>query len=82
MEKIVDATFDGQVFRPDEPIDLKPNTKAKIIIEEKLVGEKKKRSRKPYAWVDLALAANLDLPADYALNIDDYLYRGKIISND
>ena len=34
MEKILDATFDGEVFRSDEPVDLASNTKVKIIIEE------------------------------------------------
>ncbi len=39
MEKTVDATFDGEVFRPDGPVNMAPNTKVKVIIEESKVGE-------------------------------------------
>lgn len=73
MDKTVDATFDGEVFRPDEPVDLQPNTKVTLRLSVK----NKMKSGKPYAFLDLALGANLDLPADYASNIDEYLYGGK-----
>ena len=33
MPKTLDATFDGEVIRFDDPIDLKPNTRVKVIIE-------------------------------------------------
>ena len=34
MEKIVDATYDGEVVRFDEPVDLAKDTKVKVVIEE------------------------------------------------
>ena len=81
MEKIVEATYDGEVFRPDEPIDLASETKVKVIIEEmqqngkklELVEMPKKSLGKPYAWLDFAQAANLDGPSDFSTNLDDYL---------
>lgn len=78
MDKIVDATFDGEVFRPDGPVDLAPNTRVKLRLQVK----EKKKTGKPYAFIDLALGANLDLPPDYASNIDEYLYGGKSLDND
>ena len=33
MTKIVHATFDGQVLRPDEPLALLPNTRVVVTIE-------------------------------------------------
>jgi predicted DNA-binding antitoxin AbrB/MazE fold protein len=33
MTRTVTATFDGEVLRPDEPVDLEPNTKVRITIE-------------------------------------------------
>jgi len=33
MTKTVRAIFDGEVFRPEEPVDLKPNTEYVVTIE-------------------------------------------------
>jgi predicted DNA-binding antitoxin AbrB/MazE fold protein len=33
MAKSVRAVFDGQVLRPEEPVDLKPNVRYVVIIE-------------------------------------------------
>ena len=32
---------------------------------------------KPYAWMDIALNANLPGPPDWSEHLDDYLYGGK-----
>ena len=32
MTQILDATFDGVVFRPDKPLRIKPNTRVKISV--------------------------------------------------
>jgi len=85
MEKILDATFDGEVFRPDEPVDLAPNTKAKIIIEEpkelKLVEKPKKGKGEPHTFLKYARSLNLDGPGDFSKNLDDYLYGGKSLDD-
>jgi len=78
MEKILDATFDGEVFRPDEPVDLQPNTKVKL----QLLVKKKKKTGKPYSFLDYALSVDIDAPPDYASRIDDYLYGGKSLNDE
>lgn len=73
MEKTIDATFDGEVFRPDEPVDLEPNTKVKIqlnVMEKRETGE-------PYSFFEFAQSIDIDLPPDFATNLNDYLYGGK-----
>ena len=33
MNQTLEAIFDGQVFRPDQPIELEPDTRVRITIE-------------------------------------------------
>ncbi len=73
MEKTIDATYDGDVFRPDEPVDLEPNTEVRLT----LVVKKRKKKGRPYAFFEYARSVSIDAPADFASNIDDYLYGGK-----
>lgn len=90
MEKTINATFDGEVFRPDEPVNLASDTKVKVIIEEKpkknkklkLVEVSKKPGGKPYAWLDYAMSANLDGPSDFSTNLDDYLNGRKSLDDE
>ncbi|MEO8072944.1 MAG: antitoxin family protein [Acidobacteriota bacterium] len=82
MDKILDATYDGEVFRPDEPVDLASNTKVKVVIEEepkklKLVEKPKKGKGEPYAFLKYLESVSIDAPPDYASNLDEYLYGGK-----
>lgn len=69
MTKTIEAFFDGQVFRPDVPLPLEPNTRVRITVEtlESIKGQ-------PESFVDTARALNLDGPTDWAENIDSYLY--------
>lgn len=89
MEKIVDATYDGEVVRFDEPVDVAPNTKVRVLIDDEnddgdfeLVFAKKKNVGKPYAWLEFARNANLKGPSDFSTNLDDYLYHGKPIPDE
>ncbi len=82
MEKIVDATYDGEVVRFDEPVNLASNTKVKVLIDQpddklKLKFTKKKKGGKPYAFLHYLASLNLDGPSDFSANLDDYLYHGK-----
>ncbi len=82
MEKIVDATYDGEVVRFDEPVDLASNTKVRVLIDQpdeklKLEFAKKKKGGKPYAFLHYLASLNLDGPSDFSANLDDYLYHGK-----
>jgi len=71
MERTVDATFDGEVFRPDEPIELDLNTRVKVLIDEGENGEE------PFSFFKTALSLKLRGPSDFSENLDDYLYGGK-----
>ena len=82
MEKIVDATYDGEVVRFDEPVDLAKDTKVRVVIEEspkklKLKFAKKKKGGKPYEFLEYLASLKLDGPSDFSSNLDDYLYHGK-----
>ena len=37
MSQILDATFDGEVFRPSEAVELQPNTQVQLIVTAKPV---------------------------------------------
>jgi hypothetical protein len=65
----IDATFDGEVFRPSQPVELEPNTKVKLTIEQPMpkLGE-------PYSFLKFCASLKLDGPPDWSANIDKYLY--------
>lgn len=74
MTQIFKATYDGKVFRPEEPIQFPPHTSVEIVARspEENVG-------KPYSLFRLASAAKLKGPKDFSTNLDEYLYQGKPI---
>jgi predicted DNA-binding antitoxin AbrB/MazE fold protein len=69
MSLTLEATFDGDVFRPATEVDLKPNTKVKLTIEpeDSDIG-------KPYSFLHYTKSLNLDAPADFSSRLDYYLY--------
>lgn len=69
MIKTMHATFDGKVLRPDEPIELQPNTRVLITIETPDVPESK-----AYSFFRTARALNLEGPSDWSARFEDYLY--------
>ena len=89
MDKILDATYDGEVFRADEPVELASNTKVKIIIEDadeepkklKLVEMRKTGKGEPYSFLRYAKSLKLDGPSDFSKNLDEYLYGGKSLDD-
>ena len=72
MSRTIEAVYDGKVFRPSEPLTLKPNTRVKIILDTEEEEEGKLKS-----FLQTARALNLEGPVDWARNIDDYLYDEK-----
>jgi hypothetical protein len=71
MARTVTAIFDGEVFRPTEPLDLPAHAEYRLTIDEQT----------PVASEDefplmryLKLAQDLDLPSDFAEQHDHYLY--------
>ena len=71
MDKVVDATFDGEVVRLDEPLDEKPNTRVKVLIKDSTI------DRSSASFIDVARALKLRGPSDFSRNLDKYLYGGK-----
>ncbi len=69
MASVIEATFDGKVLRPDEPLELEPNTRVRVVIEALLPNKEE-----PPSVLDVALSLNLHGPPDWARNIDRYLY--------
>lgn len=69
MLKSIEAVFDGKVFRPVEEIDLKADTRVRLIFQTLL-----KESSESLSFLDLASQLELDGPADWSLKLDEYLY--------
>ena len=69
MPDVIEATFDGTVFRPTKPVSLEPNTPVRLTVEP-LNGTAKSES----SFLQTARALNLDGPADWSTNLDKYLY--------
>ncbi len=71
MTKTLEAVFDGEVLRPEEPIELEPNTRVRITIETA------ERPSKSNSFLRTARSLNLQGPPDWAARLDDYLYGGE-----
>jgi hypothetical protein len=61
MVKTIDATFDGVVFWPAEPISLEPNTRVRITVETKTP-----LAEPPASFLDTASSLNLEGPVDWS----------------
>jgi hypothetical protein len=73
MNTAIEALFDGTVFRPTKPFTLEPNTRVWITVET----DPPKQNTKP-SFLQTAFSLNLDGPADWSLNLENYLYGSKI----
>ena len=71
MSQILEATFDGEVFRPTEVVELQPNTRVQLIVTETPPIEDK-----PTSFLRVARSLRLSGPADWSDRRDDYLYGG------
>ena len=71
MSQTLEAIFDGAVFRPEQPIELEPNTRVRITIEPSKTSEKE-----PVSFLEVAESLNLEGPPDWSSRLDDYLYGG------
>ena len=72
MTKTLEATFDGEVIRLDEPIDLEPNTPIMITIESRGKPIRKRRS-----FLRIAKSLNLEEPPDWSARFENYLYKNE-----
>ena len=71
MSQILEATFDGQVFRPAQTVELQPDTQVELVVTVKNLPEEK-----PKSFLRTARALKLKGPKDFSSRIDDYLYGG------
>jgi hypothetical protein len=69
MSTTIDATFDGNVFRPTCPVPLSPNTPVRLTVETLPVASTKQGS-----FLQAARDLHLQGPSDWATNLDAYLY--------
>jgi predicted DNA-binding antitoxin AbrB/MazE fold protein len=69
MSATIEATFDGAVFRPREPVPLAPNTVVRLTIEALSPALEKTAS-----FLQTARSLNLEGPPDWSANLDAYLY--------
>ena len=74
MGKSLRAVFGGQVFRPEQPLDLKANTTGKFYFEP---DESAVQAGEHFGFIQAALDVQLDAPPDFSEHHDDYLHRGK-----
>lgn len=67
MTKTIEALFDGVTLRPDEPLELPPNTRVRLTIESPApLG-------KPESFLRTARALRLSGPPDWSTNVEAYL---------
>lgn len=71
MTQTLEATFDGQVFRPVQQVDLEPDTKVEIIVTVKITPPEN-----PKSFLRTARSLKLKGPKDFSSRVDDYLYGG------
>jgi hypothetical protein len=70
MSTTITAKFDGKVFLPESPVDLKPQTRYVLRVEQELPATEEKDG-----WeVIESLIGSVQGPPDLSLNHDHYLY--------
>lgn len=86
MTTIVEATFDGEVFRPTQPVPLEPNTSVKLTVETTTPphpNEETNRKSAPYSFFEVASSLKIeDGPPDWSANVDKYLYGEQLHGED
>ena len=77
MTKTFHAIYNGKVFKPEKPLDLKQNIRVRMTIEapEAIVQEK-------LSFIKTAQSLKLEGPSDWSVHLEDYLYGKKSIANE
>lgn len=68
MTKTLEALFDGEVLRPDKPLQLEPNTRVRITIEAAATKGKQE------SFLRTARSLNVEGPPGWSERIEEYLY--------
>ena len=69
MSQILEATFDGHVFRPIDSVELQPDTKVQLVVTVKTASDEE-----PVSFLRTARSLKLQGPKDWSARVDDYLY--------
>ena len=69
MSKTIEAIFDGEVLRPDEPLELLPNTRVRLTIDKLTID-----TNKPRSFLRTARSLDLQGPPDWSERMEEYLY--------
>ena len=64
----IHATYDGDVLRPDEPLDLEDGARVRLT-----VGEPEPDAGEPYSFFRVLESLQFEGPPDWSENLDDYL---------
>ena len=67
-----EAYYDGSVLRPKKKLKIKPNTSVRVTIEASEARPIPKKS-----FLDVIESLNLEAPADWSENVEDYLQAEK-----
>jgi hypothetical protein len=86
MTTTIDATFDGEVFRPTQPVALEPNTSVRLTVEtatRNTTQETSGKESKSYSFFNVARSLKIaDGPPDWSASIDKYLYGEELHGED
>ena len=77
MEQTLDAIYDGEVFRPEKPLDLKENIRVRLTVETSQEGKHPKRS-----FLQTARSLKIEGPSDWSANLEHYLYSKGTLTNE
>jgi hypothetical protein len=69
MLQTLEATYDGTVLHPDEPLSLEANTRVRLTVESIPA-----KNGEPHSFLRAAMSMNLEGPPDWSRNLDRYLY--------
>jgi predicted DNA-binding antitoxin AbrB/MazE fold protein len=75
MTTTIEAVFDGQVLRPDQPLKLEPNTRVTLVVTTPDISEPRE------SFLGTAMSIHLEGPADWSENLDRYLYESLLAKN-
>jgi vacuolar-type H+-ATPase subunit B/Vma2 len=73
MSETLGATFDGDVFRPDGPVGLRPNTRVRLTVESAEPLEE----RRPESFLRTARSLELEGPPNWSARLHEHLYGAK-----
>lgn len=66
MTQILEATFDGEVFKPLTSVKLPKNTRVQLVVNSS-------DTTPAMSFLDIAEGLNLQGPSDWSLRINEYL---------